>query len=129
MRIFLTGSQDLEWRWRISDFLREKQIDFFNSADYPREFFSIFKYFKILEGCDGVIACFSRLEPQHLQTVLEISYASKLAKEIMVIDEAQRKKSWIHCLPYSVSFPNLDGLKEHLTKAVSSPKKYPQLFG
>jgi hypothetical protein len=129
MRVFLTGSQNLEWRWSISGFLREKQIDFFDSADYPREFASIFKYFKILEGCDGVIACFSKKEPRHLQTVLEISYASKLAKEIMVVDEAQHKKSWIHVLPYSVSFPDLEGLKQHLIKATSSPKHHPQLFG
>ncbi len=129
MRIFLTGSQNLEWRWNIGDFLKERHIEFFDSANYLYEFASIFKYFKILEGCDGLIACFSRWEPQHLQTVLEISYASKLAKEIMIVDDAQRKKSWIHFLPYSMSFPSLEGLKEHLIKASLSSQKYPQLFG
>lgn len=128
MRIFLTGSHEFEWRWTISDFLRERHIEFFDSADYSREFASIFKYFKILEGCDGVIACFSGRGSQHLETVLELSYASKLAKEIMVVDGAQRKKSWIHALPYSTSFPHLDGLKEHLLKATSSPEKY-RFFG
>ena len=59
MRVFLAGSQNFEWRWNLSDFLKENQIDFFDSTDYPQEFSSIFKYFKILEGCDGIIACFS----------------------------------------------------------------------
>ena len=128
MRIFLTGSHDFDWRWSISDFLKQRHIEFFDSANYPRELASIFKYFRILEGCDGVIACFSRWEPQHLETVLELGYASKLGKEIMVVDGTQRKKSWIHSLPYSTSFPHLDGLKEHLLKAVSSPEKY-RFFG
>ncbi len=123
MRIFLTGSHHFDWRWSISDFLRERHIEFFDAADYPRELASIFKYFKILEECDGVIAGFSTWEPQHLETVLELSYASKLAKEIMVVGGAQRQKSWIHALPYSTSFANLDGLKEHLLKTVSSPEK------
>jgi hypothetical protein len=129
MRMFLTGSQYIEWRWNLSDFFQEHQIDVFDSVEYPREYSSIFKYFRILEGCDGVIACFSKVEPQHLATVLEISYASKLGKEIMIVDEAQRKKSWIHYLPYSTSFSNIEGLKEYLTKAVASPKKYHQFFG
>jgi hypothetical protein len=129
MKVFLTGSQGLDWRWNIGGFLREQQIDFFDSAEYPREFLSLFKYFKILEGCDGLIACFSKWEPQHLQTVLEISYASKLGKEILVVDHAYRRKSWVHTLPYSMNFPNLDGLKEHLVKTISSPQKQPRLLG
>lgn len=129
MRIFLTGSQEFEWRWKICDFLKKSDIDFFDAADYPREFASIFKYFRILEECDGVIACFSDWEPQHLETVLELSYASKLAKEIMVVDDLQRRKSWIHALPYSISFPDLDGLKDHLVKSQSFPRLQPRFFG
>ena len=129
MRVFLAGSQNFEWRWNLSDFLKENQIDFFDSTDYPQEFSSIFKYFKILEGCDGIIACFSRWEPRHLETVLEISYASKLAKEIFVVDDTPRRPSWIHTLPYSMSFPDLEGLKEHLVKALTAPQKQLKLIG
>lgn len=128
MRVFLTGSNEREWRWNISDFLHENAIDFFDAADYPQEFASIFKFLKILEGCDGVIACFSKWEPQHLQTVIELGYASKLAKEIMVVDR-MRRKTWIHALPYTRSFPHLDGLKEHLTQVATTPKKTPRLIG
>ena len=129
MRIFLTGSQNLEWRGNISGFLREQQIDFFDAAVYPKEFASLFKYFKILEECDGLIACFSKWEPQHLQTVLEISYASKLGKEILVVDHVHCRKSWVHVLPYSLNFSDLDGLKAHLVKAIASPQKPLRLLG
>lgn len=129
MRVFLTGSQDFEWRWQMSAFLTEKQIDFFDSADYPREFASLFEYFRILEGCDGVIACFAREEPQHLKTVLELGYASKLAKGIFVVDGTPHGQGWIHTLPYSMSFPDLDGLKAHFVKAFATPQKQARLIG
>jgi len=129
MRIFLTGSQDTEWRWNLEDFLRDSDIDYFDSAEYPPEFSSVFKRLKILEGCDSLIAYFSRYEPQHLQTVLELSYASKLAKQIIVVDRLRRRQSWIHALPYALNFPTLDGLKEHLTRVISSPKKATLLWG
>lgn len=128
MRIFLTGSHDFDWRWSLSDFLKEWCIEFFDATDYPREGASIFTSFKILEGCDGVIAGLSVWEPQHLETVLELGYASKLAKEIMIVGGAQRQQSWIHTLPYSTCFANLDGLKKHLLKMVSSPEKH-RFFG
>ena len=129
MKIFLTGSYDSEWRWNIADFFKERQIEFFDSIEYPQEFVSIFKLLRTLESCDGIIACFSTWEPQHLQTILELGYASKLAKEIMVVDRMRRRQSWIHTLPYSRSFPHLDGLKEHLTRAIAFPQKSPKLFG
>lgn len=129
MKLFLTGCHDVEWRWNISSFLSESKIEFFDAASYPRKFVSVFKLLKVLESCDGVIACFFTWEPQHLQTVLELGYASKLAKEIMVVDRMRRRQSWIHTLPYSQSFPHLDGVKEHLTRSVAFPPKTPRLFG
>ena len=129
MRIFLTGSHECDWRWEMSAFLEESAIDFFDAVEYPQAFSSIFKLFKILEGCDGIIACLSSEEPQHLQTVLELGYASKLAKEIMVVDR-MRRKTWIHDLPYARSFPHLDGLKEHLIRMIETPPiAPPKLFG
>ena len=129
MRVFLTGSHDAEWRWNLSDFFQECQIEFFDSFEYSREFSSIFKLFRILEGCDGVIACFSRNERQHLETALELSYASKLAKEILVVDHMGRRQSWIHSMPYSLNFSSLDGLKAYLTKMIAIPQKTPRLLG
>lgn len=129
MKVFLTGSHHIEWRWKIGSFLNDSKIEFFDAVEYPGEFSSIFKLLKTLESCDGVIACFSQSEHQHLQTILELGYASKLAKEILVVDTMRRRKSWIHTLPYSRTFLTLDGLKEHLTKIISIPKKSPRLFG
>ena len=129
MRIFLTGSQESEWRWDLSDFFRERRIEFFDSFEYSQEFSSVFKLLKILEGCDGVIACFSENERQHLQTVLELSYASKLAKEILVVDRMRCQQSWIHAMPYSLNFLTLDGLKAHLTKMMTTTQKSPRLLG
>jgi hypothetical protein len=129
MRIFLTGSQDAEWRWNLEGFFQEYEIDFFDSNEYAPEFSSVFKRLKILEGCDGVIACCPKHDRRHLQTVLELSYASKLAKQILLVDSLRRRKSWIHTLPYSLNFPTLDGLKEHLTKMVSSPKRSTLFWG
>jgi hypothetical protein len=129
MRIFLTGSSELEWRWNIGGFLREQCVEVFDAVEYPREFASLFKYFKILEGCDGVIACFSGIEPQHLQTVLQISYASKLNKEILIVAQAHNRKSWIHTLPYSLNFSDLEDLKAHLSMMMAISPKEPRLFG
>ena len=129
MRCFLTGSLDAEWRWNLGDFLRKSEIEYFDSADYPAEHASIFKHFKILEGCDSVIACVPNHERRHLQTVLELSYASKLAKQILIIDCLRRRKSWIHALPYSLNFSTLDSLKEHLSRVISTPKKATLLWG
>ena len=77
----------------------------------------------------GIIAYFSEWEPRHLETVLELSYASKLAKEIMVVDDRQPRKSWVHALPYSTSFSNLEILKVHLTKNLLFPRTQPRIFG
>lgn len=128
MRVFLTGSYAYDWRGEMTAFLQENAIDFFDAVKYPQEFSSVFKLFKILEGCDGIIACFSPEEPQHLATVLQLGYASKLAKEIMVVDR-MRRKTWIHDLPYAHSFPHLEGLKFHLAQLSSIPKKAPRLIG
>jgi hypothetical protein len=128
MRVFLTGNHQGDWRLEMGAFLQESAIDFFDAVKYPHAFSSIFKLFRILEGCDGIIACLSSEEPQHLQTVLELGYASKLAKEIMVVDR-MRRKTWIHDLPYARSFPHLEGLKFHLAQLASIPKKSPRLVG
>jgi hypothetical protein len=129
MRIFLTGSEENEWRWELSDFLREQDIAFFDSAEDTSAFSSIFKRLKILESCDSVVAWLPRHERQHLQTALELSYASKLAKQIFLIDRLKRRKSWIHAMPYTLNFPTLDGLKDHLCKIISTPEKTPLLWG
>ncbi len=129
MRCFLTGSQDAEWRWNLGDFLRESEIEFFDSIDYPVEYASVFKRLKILEGYDSVIACIPNHERQHLQTALELSYACKLGKQILLIDCLRRRKSWLHTLPYSLNFPTLDGLKEHLSRVMSTPKRATLLWG
>lgn len=129
MKVFLTGNHDLEWRWDIADFLTEKQIDFFDPIDYPFEFSSIFKYLKILESCDLLIAYFVGLQTQHLMSMLEVSYASKLAKEVMVVDDVPRQNNWARFLPYSMSFSDLDGLKNYLTKMTIFSETRPRLFG
>lgn len=129
MKVFLTGNHDLEWRWDIADFLTEKQIDFFDPIDYPFEFSSTFKYLKILESCDLLIAYFVGLQTQHLMSMLEVSYASKLAKEVMVVDDVPRQNNWARFLPYSMSFSDLDGLKNYLTKMTVFSETRPRLFG
>ena len=129
MRVFLTGNRDLEWKWDIADFLTKQHVDFFDPTDYPSEFSSIFKQFKILEGCDLLIAYFAGLQTHPLISMLEISYASKLAKEVMVVDNVPQKKSWTHFLPYSMSFPDLDGLKDYLTEMLLFSETHPRLFG
>ncbi len=129
MRCFLTGSLDAEWRWNLGDFLRKSDIEYFDSAEYSTEHTSVFKRFKILEGCDSVIASVPNQERRHLQTVLELSYASKLAKQILIIDCLRRRKSWIHTLPYSLNFSTLENLKEHLIKVISTPKRTTLLWG
>ena len=129
MRCFLTGSQDAEWRWNLEDFLRESAIEYFDSIEYPVEYASVFKRLKILEGCDNVIACLPGHERQHLQTALELSYASKLAKQILLIDCFRRRKSWIHALPYSLNFSTVDALKDHLSRVMTTPKRATLYWG
>lgn len=119
----------MEWRWSLSDFLRECDIEYFDSVEYPAEYASVFKRLKILEGCDSVIACVPNTERQHLQTALELGYACKLAKQILVIDCLRRRKSWLHTLPYSLNFSTMDALKEHLARVVSTPKRATLLWG
>jgi nucleoside 2-deoxyribosyltransferase len=129
MRYFLTGSAEPEWRGDVSDFLQERQIEYVDSLAYTAEYASVFKRLKILEGCDNVIACLPNDERQHLQTVLEVSYACKLAKPILIIDCLRRRKSWLHALPYSLNFSSVDALKTHLAKVMSTPKRATLLWG
>jgi hypothetical protein len=130
MRIFLTGSHDFEWRWQISAFLGEHRIEVLNPTDAESDPDAIFTHFRMLEGCDGLIVCFSQPEQRRrLHTVLEISYASKLTKDIMVVDSLQRSKSWIHALPYSRHFPDLDCLQDYLCKTMAATLTRPRLFG
>lgn len=126
MRVFLTGSHDLDWRCEITDFLTRKQIDFFDPSDYPPEFSSIFKQLKILEGCDLLIAYFAGIQTRHLRSMLEISYASKLVKEVMIVDDIPRIQSWVQIFPYSKSFPDLNGVKDYLTQMLISQNSQPQ---
>ena len=129
MRVFLTGNRDLEWRWDIAAFLAKQQVDFFDPSDYSPEFSSIFKQLKILEGCDLLIAYFAGLQTHPLMSMLEVSYASKLAKEVMVVDNIPREKSWVRFLPYSMSFPDLDGLKDYLARILLFSKTRPRFLG
>lgn len=130
MRVFLTGNRDFEWRDEIADFLTQTRIDFFDPVECPAEFSSAFRQLKILEGCDLLIAYFAGLPQRHLLPMLEISYASKLAKEVMIVDDIPRQRNWIsRLLPYSTVVSNLDGVKEHLAQMVFSPPSQPRLFG
>ena len=88
---------------------------------FPPEFSSIFKQFKILEKCDLLIANFTGLRRRHLMSMLEISYASKLAKEVMIVDDIPCRKHWVSRLPYSKVFFTLDGVKEYLHEMLLLP--------
>jgi hypothetical protein len=129
MRVFLTGKRDLEWRWDLADFLTKRDIDFFDPTTYPVEFLSIFKQFKILEGCDLIIACFAGLQTHPLLSILEISYASKLAKEVIIVDDVPEEHAWAGSLPHSKRFLDLDGLKGYLSKTYLTSITHPRFFG
>ncbi len=129
MRVFLTGNRDDQWRCEIADFLSSKQIDFFDPTHYPSEFFSIFKQFRIIEGCDLLIAYFAGMQSRHLISMLEISYASKLGKNVMIIDDIPQKQCWVREFPCSLSFPNLKGVKDQLSKMLRAPNSQTRFFG
>lgn len=129
MRCFLTGSQEHEWRWNVGDFLTECDINYVDSLDSPLEPLSTFKRLKLLEGCDSVIACLPTDERHHLHTLLELSYACKLAKQILLIDRLRRRRSWIHALPYSLNFPSVDALKDHLARVIATPPRATLFWG
>lgn len=129
MRVFLTGSYEMAWRDDLADFLMAQQIDVFDSMSYPVEMSSTFKYLKILEECDMLIANLSGVPRRRLISMLEMTYASALAKDIMVVDDICQAAQWTFALPYSMSFPTLDRLKGHLISTISSPRTQSRLLG
>jgi len=129
MKVFLAGTQQHVWREELGDFLTARQIKFFDPLACAPGVLSIFKCYRILETCDAVIACLANWEPQHLEMVLEVSYASLLAKEIMLVDDFHSRKSWPYALPYTTNFASLDRLKDYLTTLTETPQTSRRLFG
>ena len=127
MRAFLTGHNDALWRGEISDYLLERRIDVINPADAVSDSAFVFKQFKLLESCDLLIAYFTGVERRPLAAMLAIGYASKLAKEVMIVDDAPRPNRWR--TPYAHSFPNLHDLKNYLDIFLGAPRKQPRLVG
>lgn len=128
-KVFLTGNREPDWRWDLSDFLTQHEIVVFDPADAFPDLSSIFKYLKVLESCDLLIAYFAGIERHPLASVLEMSYASKLAKDVVVVDDIPSQRSWLHFTPYSKSFSDLQGLKAYLTKMLATPPQRPRLVG
>jgi IS5 family transposase len=110
-KVFLTGNREPEWRWDVSDFLIQREVTVFDPADTFPDASSIFKYLKVLESCDLLIAYLAGIEQHPLAAMLEMSYASKLAKDVVVVDDIPSQRSWLHFTPYSMSFSDLDNLK------------------
>ncbi|MBD3306465.1 hypothetical protein GF339_08705 [candidate division KSB3 bacterium] len=130
MRAFLTGKRGDEWRWDIGNFLTDQDIEFVDPAeDLCSSAASLFKQFKLLEGCDLLIAYFAGLRTHPLISVLEMEYASRLAKDVMVVGNLPQDRQWTRSFPYSLSFPDLEGLKAHLTTRFHSPGKHLRLIG
>lgn len=129
MRVFLSGKENRDWRGEISDFLTQQHIDCVDPLNYPPQFSSVFKQFKILEGCDLLFANFLGLQTRHLLSMLEISYASELAKEVMIVDDVPHRKDWLNRLPYSKLFDNLDDAKSYLDTLFISRQLQPRFFG
>ena len=127
MRAFLTGHDDAIWRGEISDYLLEHRIDVINPIDAAPDSAFVFKQFKLLESCDLLIAYFAGENRRHLAAMLAISYASKLAKEVMIVDDAPRPNRWR--MPYAHSFPNLQYLKNYLDIFLGAQRKQPRLVG
>jgi len=128
-KVFLTGNREPEWRWDLSDFLTQREVDVFDPAGAFPDLASIFKYLKVLEGCDLLIAYFAGIERHPLASVLEMSYASKLAKDVVVVDDMPSKRSWRHFTPYSMSFSDLPDLKAYLAKMLAIHPQRPRLIG
>lgn len=129
MKVFLSGKENQDWRGEISDFLMQQHIDCVDPLNCPPQFSSIFKQFKILESCDLLIANFLGLQTRHLLSMLEISYASKLAKEVMIVDDVPHRKNWLNRQPYSKLFDNLDDAKHYLDTLFLSHQLQPRFFG
>lgn len=130
MKAFLSGNHSQEWRWDIRDFLTQHRIEYFDPVNFSPDRFSIVNDLKILESCDILIAYLAEWERQQLQTMLELSYASRLAKEVMVVTHIRRDiRYWTGMLPYSLTFSNLDGLKHHLIRANISANKQSRFLG
>lgn len=127
MRAFLTGHNDAPWRGELSEYLLEHRIDVINPIDAAPDSMFVFKQFKLLESCDLLIAYFSGVERRPLATMLAIGYASKLAKEVMIVDDVPRPNRWR--MPYAHSFPNLQYLKNYLDIFLGAPRKQPRLVG
>jgi len=129
MRVFLTGNHEQAWRTELGEFFAMYHIDVFDSTGCAAEFFPIFKQLKMLEGCDSLIANFSGMSQQRLMALLEVSYASKLAKEVMIIADIPRKLFWGSDSPYSKVFADVAGLKDYLTQTSLDRMLRPRLVG
>ncbi|PID58285.1 hypothetical protein CSB45_04250 [candidate division KSB3 bacterium] len=129
MRVFLSGKEHQDWRGEISDFLTQQHIDCIDPMSCPPEFSSLFKQLKTLESCDLLIANFLGLHNRQLLSILEISYASKLAKEIIIVDDISLHKEWLERLPYSKLFVNLEEAKCYLDTFSISGRRQARFFG
>jgi len=127
MRVFLTGHNDAPWQGEISEYLLDRRIDVINSMEAVPDSAFVFKQLKILESCDLLIAYFSGVERRPLAAMLAIGYASKLAKEVMIVDDVPRPNRWR--IPYAHSFPNLHYLKNYLDIFLGAQRKQPRLVG
>ncbi len=129
MRAFLTGSEECEWRWNLADFLLKKQIDVVDPVTSLPKHDSTFRQLKILEGCDLFIVNLCGIQRQHLLLILEMSYASKLAKEVMIVDNIPQRTFLTCRFPSSRSFVDLNGLKAYLNRMLLAIQAHPRMFG
>lgn len=128
-KVFLTGNRDPEWRWDVADFLTQREIDVVDPSEALPDRDCVFTYLKMLESCDLLIVYLAGVDTHPLISVLEMGYASKLAKDVIIVDNVPYKKSWLHSVPYSQIFVNVQGLKAYLSKMLVTPPKHPRLFG
>jgi hypothetical protein len=128
-KVFLTGNRDPEWRWDVADFLIQREIDVVDPGDALPDTECAFKYLKVLESCDLLIAYLIDTHTHPLLSMLEMGYASKLAKDVVIVDNVPYQRSWLHSVPYSQIFANVQGLKAYLSKMLVTPPKHPRLFG
>ena len=128
-KVFLTGNRDPEWRWDVADFLTQREIDVIDPIDALPDRDAVFKYLKILESCDLLIAYLVGVDTHPLGAVIEMGYASKLAKDVVIVDNVPYQRTWLHSVPYSQIFANVQGLKAYLSKMLVTPPKQPRLFG
>ncbi|PIE33159.1 hypothetical protein CSA56_12580 [candidate division KSB3 bacterium] len=125
MKAFLTGSKEHEWRWDLANFLLDRHIEVID----PVECLCAFKHFTSLEGCDMLIINLYGSQRSHLLPLLEMSYASKLAKEVMILHAIPHEDLLTFRFPYSKSFVNLQELKEYLSREFLANRSHFRMFG